>query len=627
MRHRTLSALALSLLAGLIPAGAGNAQETAATTGRFLPVFSEPTISGQPSAEKCRTKADGTKDCKPTAGAITVLRDGRLLYWNALEGTENIQNGIALEFGNVAVNDQSRVLTLGPDGPSWAVPTPKDGGAKNNDPEPTPIPGTKAENGAADAALFCTSLVQLPDGRVFVVGGTDYYAEPGVPGTPYGVVELEGTKAARLFDPATNTWSQAASMEYGRWYPTAVTLADGDVFVASGVTKLMKPVYADRPADSGSNVMQTETYDVATDKWTTNPTTANKSLPLYPRLHLLPNGDVFYNAAGQVYNPQGQSYDQALWNVASTYNPVTKRWTDLGIPGIGTSHPGFRGSTFSIMLPLQPDALGRYRQARFLSAGGIFGVTPGAYIASNQSAITTVDVTGDTPTMTTTETGPLNARRWYSSGVQLPDGSVLAVSGADRDEVVAPGSGAAVRTVERFDPKTGKWTVLNTATQERTYHNTATLLPDGRVMLGGHAPISAGYGKNGTVVPGVTSDNDGRNPTFEIYEPPYLHTGLARPEILGAPQTARNSQQITFTLRSDAPLDSVALVRKTSATHLVDADQRTVILPVVKQQGSSVTVQLPGSSVAPPGPYMLFANAATAKGVVPSVSAPLDLRA
>ncbi|MEY2479030.1 MAG: hypothetical protein QOG87_4345, partial [Actinomycetota bacterium] len=138
---------------------------------------------------------------------------------------------------------------------------------------------------------------------------------------------------------------------WGRWYPSAVTLADGDVFVASGVTKLLKPVYTDQKnlPNSGKNVPQTETYSAATDTWEDNGPSGERSLPLYPRLHLLPNGHVYYDVAGQVFNPVGYAYDEVLWNIAATYDPETKAWSDLGIPGLDTgdlTQMGFRGSTF-----------------------------------------------------------------------------------------------------------------------------------------------------------------------------------------------------------------------------------------------------------------------------------------
>jgi hypothetical protein len=36
-------------------------------------------------------------------------------------------------------------------------------------------------------------------------------------------------------------------MSFGRWYPTMVTLGDGTTFIASGVRKLIKPIYPDAP--------------------------------------------------------------------------------------------------------------------------------------------------------------------------------------------------------------------------------------------------------------------------------------------------------------------------------------------------------------------------------------------
>jgi hypothetical protein len=404
-----------------------------------------------------------------------------------------------------------------------------------------------------------------------------------------------------------------------------VTLADGDVFVTSGSTKLIKPVYRDRVADSGGNVRQTETYDVATGTWTTNPQSADRSLPLYPRMHLLPNGHVFFNAGGQAFNPAGQSYDEALWNIAAAYDPETKSWTDLGIPGLGTLTPGFRGSTFSVMLPLRPDADGNYTSASFLAAGGVAGVTPGTYLATATSLVTTVDTSGGAMSMTSEPTGDLNNARWYSSGVLLPDGSVLAVNGADRDEVVAPGTGFPVRQAELFDPETRTWQAAAMQQQPRTYHNSAVLLPDGRVLVGGHAPISTLYGSNQTL-PGGFSPNDGRDPSFEIYSPPYLFRG-PRPVIDAAPSALRHAERFTVATRDAASIESVVLVRNASATHIVDLDQRSVELPF-ERRGNALHVKAPPSgAVAPGGEYMLFINKRTADGLVPSVSAPVRVEA
>lgn len=672
------TALASDTSPGLVPltmAAPGVALVTdPATGGSFTVPFVEPTIDGQKTSAKCLKRQgvpandptyDGLiYDCKPAAVSVNVMPDGTVMYYDGLEGTENINTSILIEYGHNSANDQSRVLNLhgNPTGKAatWSTPTPSDGGANpGGDPTsekilPPPLVSNEKYN---DGALFCSDNIYLPDGRILANGGTDYYNEPGVPvgSGNYGISELEGIKQSRIYDPRTKTWSQTGSMAYGRWYPTDVSLPGGKIFTASGVTKLVKPVYQNHPGDSLTNVKQTETYDARTGKWTTNPSTADQSLPLFPRLSLLPDGKVFYNAAGQSFNPFGQSYDEATWNLASVYDPTKQSWQSLGIPGVtdlaagrsidpttvlgnpnsavgipgggdAATIGGFRGSTFSMMLPLVPDASGHYTKASFLTAGGVLNPpSPGSYFSTNDSRVTTVDTSGGKDTMSTRPTGDLPGPRWYPSGVVGPTGTVFAFNGSDRDEVVLPGTEIANRQAEMFDPATGKWTPLASSHNPRTYHNTAALLPDGRILIGGHAPISTLYAKDITLPGGVTAPNNGRDPSFEIYSPPYLSWG-PRPVIASAPTRlnyGNGTFQITLGSGTNAgSIRDVALVRNTSTTHLVDGNQRTVELPIVARHGNVLTVKSPPSNViAPEGAYMLFVNKNSPKGAIPSVSA------
>lgn len=665
---------------------------TPATCGTFAAPFVEPTIAGETTATKCIPDSDGQLICKPAAGTMALLGDGRILYWDALEGTERVQFSVILEFGDKAANDQSRLLRLGPgDVPSWTKPQPVDGGANPDGTANTPLlPFVNTNDDHGAGALFCADLVHLADGRILAAGGTNYYLEPGIEPLPYGVIELEGLKNTRIFNPADDHWAQTDSMKYGRWYPTLVTLPDGDVLVVSGVTKLVKPIYPEQPLNSGRNVVQTETFDVGCGRWSENGPMGERTLPTYARLHLLPNGHVLYNTAGQAFDPMGQAYDQALWNVVATYDPATRAWSDLAYAGlplqlnqiglqqlssaVNPTNPlaaalltqtlsgllgtliddpvgmleqlggvlgfavdpdaveaaigaGFRGSTFSVMLPLEPDANGAYTKTQLLTAGGVLsGVvapSPGSYLATNLSRIDTVTITPGGLDYRSRLTGKLNNPRWFTSAVLLPNGSVLALSGADRDEVALPGGGVPVRQAELFDPVTETWKPMASANHPRTYHNTAMLLPDGRVLVGGHAPINTAYSFS-ISLPGF-SPNDGRDPSFEIYSPPYVFRS-DRPTITSAPAQVNPGQTINIATPQASSIGKVLLIRRTATTHLVDADQRAVSLPIVSRTGSSVKVKVPSSSaVVPAGLYMLFVNRNTSNGLVPSVSKPVTV--
>ena len=227
--------------------------------------------------------------------------------------------------------------------------------------------------------------------------------------------------------------------------------------------------------------------------------------------------------------------------------PPTKTWSGLGSPSISYDlskkaigvTAGFRGSASSIMLPLAPP----YTAASFLSAGGILGVTPGTALAIATSQVNTVDVSGATPELSTLQGGTFNNPRWFSTGVALPTGEVVAFNGSSTDEVVGPGSGMPVRTPEIYDPASNTWSEVATQARGRTYHSTAVLLPDGRVLVAGHSPIATAYAAQNPAGEPFGLSPARRDPSFEIFSPPYLFRG-PRPVVRSVPGSLGYAQRV-----------------------------------------------------------------------------------
>ena len=120
-----------------------------------------------------------------------------------------------------------------------------------------------------------------------VVGGTVKY-DP-----------FYGDPRTTVFDPVTIQFNQLQSIAHGRWYATAITLGDGRVMTWSGL-------------DENGNTNQTvEIYQVAVGRSPSNP---GFTPPLYPWLHLLPNGLVFYSGS----SPASDFFDPSRANPAVT---------------------------------------------------------------------------------------------------------------------------------------------------------------------------------------------------------------------------------------------------------------------------------------------------------------------
>jgi hypothetical protein len=141
--------------------------------------------------------------------------------------------------------------------------------------------------------------------------------------------------------------------------------------------------------------------------------------------------------------------------------------------------------------------------------------------------------------------------------------------------------------VEIRDPKTHEWTLGPAQQEDRAYHSTAVLLPDGRVLSGGDD--RTGY---------RTSD------TGEIYSPPYLFRG-PRPLIGAAPQKV--GYGLGFHVGASGGATRAVLMAPGVTTHGTEMQARHVELAVTHRGASGLDVLAPPSGgVAPPGWYMLF---------------------
>jgi len=437
------------------------------------------------------------------------------------------------------------------------------------------------------ANIWCSGLSFLADGRLLVTGGNLAYPK-SVDGPVAGdALGWKGLNKIYTFNPWNETWTEQPDMSDGRWYPTQVLQPDGRTIIVDGYDA------------SGAN-----THNMTIDVFTPSAdpdgrgsvvsvgVRGRQGAPpggsLYPHMFLMPSGRTM------VAGPQ--PWDTwFMWLSGASYG-----WSDFP----GPKEERYAGT--AVLLPTT-DTKG----SRVVMQAGGYGklkLDSGGYSADQPWATTTAVDEAYPNTVGWGYRSPMRVARAHHNTVILPDGSLVKVGGGqgkDAELGQYKYSADQLQAEVRSPGPNGTWK-LGAAQQEgRTYHSTALLLPDGRVL-------SAGDDVNG---------RGGRlGDTAEIYEPPYLHKNKdgARPVISGAPKAMTWGG--TYTVATSSPgVARAVLVAPSAVTHANDMNQRHVSLAMTpRRDGTGVDVVAPpNANVAPPGYYMLFLLDA---GGVPSVA-------
>jgi len=380
--------------------------------------------------------------------------------------------------------------------------------------------------------MFCNGMVVLPDGRAFVDSGTLQY-DP-----------FHGQLKSAIYDPATGQFTDAQNMAHGRWYPTVTNLSDGTLMTFSGLD------------ENGNTNSTVEIYTVGSG-W--SPTYGSPfTPPLYPRMHLIPNGKVFYSGS----------------TTSSRYfDPVAHTWSSVVA---NTNYSGTRTYGTSVLLPLSP--ANNYKPVVMIMGGG------------NPSTNTTelIDLSAATPKWAY---GPnMSQPRIEMNATILPNGKVLAVGGSLNDEDTSTAS----LNADLYDPASNTFSSAGHNAFARLYHSNSLLLPDATVLFIGGNPARGTYETHN-----------------EIYTPAYLFnadgSAATRPTIGGISSGTVGYGTVFQVQTPDATnISSVVFMRPGAPTHAFDMEQRMVGANFSAGSGVLNVTAPPNSQIAPPGYYMLF---------------------
>ena len=298
-------------------------------------------------------------------------------------------------------------------------------------------------------ARFGHTATKLPDGRVVLIGG-EYIGVPFGGGVyVHQNDQVAPTKSVVIFN-TDGSWMVAADTAGDHVHHTATLLQNGKILVTGGTNASV------------------ELYDPGSNTWTTK-----ASLPVSVQLHtatLLPNGNVL--VLGGVLATDGTTPSLMRAN-AEVYDPSSDVWTSLA-----------------------PMAVPRYTHEATLLPDGTVLVTGARDATGMLLTISVTDGLGNPVAATEVYdprsggqsiiVDPLPEPRYQHEATLLNDGTVLVSGGTYR--VTGAGGDSATASVQRYTWNAAlgsRWRSVEPVSGAPLKSNTATLLPDGKVLVTG----------------------------------------------------------------------------------------------------------------------------------------------
>jgi hypothetical protein len=343
------------------------------------------------------------------------------------------------------------------------------------------------------------SAARLQDGRLLVMGGQSTLA-----GT---------TASAELFDLTTGSWTNAQPMMTGRYYFNASVMSDGQVLVVGGqglrqceiydpdagtwsptgllndphISAAMAPVGRDNylvasglPDGGGSS----ESYDRSTGSWALTPNGTQNSFASVNLMTPLADGGIVATTNGTEI--RFYSVTTRTW----TSNPID--WTVYRDRACQVRLRDGRVLAFGggTIFTKEVDALNP-SDGTFADGGtlayfhydGVGVMMPSGRVnvfGGNDQTTSTpqIEISDDaTPSWSTAQ--PAATPRADAAAVTLPDGTLFVAGGRSGATL-----STALASAERYQPSIGSWLPAGALSVARS-GATATLLPDGKVLVAG----------------------------------------------------------------------------------------------------------------------------------------------